>query len=81
LRCLATRWSRRGGSRSIADVVLDLVLPGAHGFDILGELVEEAPGRPVVVVSGLLAAEAKVRCLDIGAIDDVTKPSAWRSLS
>jgi DNA-binding response OmpR family regulator len=71
---------RRSRSNDYAGVVLDLVLPGADGFEILGELVEEKPQRPVIVVSGLFAAEAKVRCLDIGAIDYVTKPFSLAEL-
>jgi two-component system, OmpR family, response regulator len=65
---------QRTRSNHYAGVVLDLGLPDADGFELLGELVGERPGRPVVVVSALSAADAKVRCLDIGAVDYVTKP-------
>jgi DNA-binding response OmpR family regulator len=65
---------QRSRSTHHAGVVLDLLLPDADGFELLEALVDERPRRPVVVVSGVPAANAKARCLDIGAADYVTKP-------
>jgi len=65
---------QRARSDHYAGVVLDLLLPDADGFELLAVLVDEKPGRPVIVVSGLPEAEAKVRCMGLGAADYVTKP-------
>jgi CheY-like chemotaxis protein len=64
----------RSRSAHYVGVVLDLLLPDADGFELLQELVGEKPGRPVVVVSGLSEADAKPRCLELGAADYVVKP-------
>lgn len=65
---------RRSRSNHHAGIVLDLLLPDTDGFELLQALVREKPGRPVVVVSAVSAAEAKRRCLGLGATDYVAKP-------
>lgn len=54
-------------------IVLDLMLPGAHGLDILKVYRELAP-TPVLVLSARNETPTKVRALDLGADDYVTKP-------
>ncbi len=74
-------WWRRGREVTAADVrevdlvVLDLMLPGTHGLDVLSSL-REAGHRdlPVIVLSGLDDGATKVRALRLGADDYVTKP-------
>jgi|SRR5690606_12409018 len=61
----------RGG----ADVILlDLVMPGRSGLDMLRELAERGDGPPVVVVSATRAIPPAVEAMKLGAIDFVTKP-------
>jgi two-component system response regulator MtrA len=54
-------------------VVLDLMLPGAHGLDILKSYRETAE-TPVLVLSARNETSTKVRALALGADDYVTKP-------
>jgi DNA-binding response OmpR family regulator len=55
-------------------VVLDLVLPDVDGISILGSLRELMPEQRVLVMSALADSHSKVRCLELGACDYVTKP-------
>ena len=55
-------------------VVLDLMLPGVDGLTILEHIREEDPSVPVVVLTALGSDADKVRGLDLGASDYVTKP-------
>ena len=54
-------------------VVLDLMLPGAHGLDIL-KTYRELAETPVLVLSARNETSTKVRALALGADDYVTKP-------
>lgn len=54
-------------------VVLDLMLPGEHGLDILKRLRRESD-VPVLVLSARNETGDKVRALKLGADDYVTKP-------
>jgi len=54
-------------------LILDLMLPGAHGFDVLKKL-RGASDVPVLVLSARNDAHDKVRALELGADDYVTKP-------
>ena len=53
--------------------VLDLMLPGAYGLDVLKHL-RAAADLPVLVLSARTEALDKVRALELGADDFVTKP-------
>jgi putative two-component system response regulator len=58
-------------------ILLDLQMPGVSGYDILKRLPEVFPPsdfRPVLVFTGDDSAEAKVRALNLGASDFITKP-------
>jgi DNA-binding response OmpR family regulator len=55
-------------------VVLDLLLPGIDGVGVLRELMLRHPGQQVLILSAIAEVEAKVRCLDLGAADYLTKP-------
>ncbi len=54
-------------------VVLDLVLPDGQGVDVCRE-VRRWSGLPIVVLSAVGDEREKVRALDAGADDYVTKP-------
>jgi len=53
--------------------LLDLQLPDRSGFDLLPELRRRS-AMPVIVVTARLLGDDKVRALDLGADDYVTKP-------
>jgi len=54
-------------------LVLDLMLPGAHGLDVLKHL-RRGSDVPVLVLSARNDTADKVRALELGADDYVTKP-------
>lgn len=55
-------------------VLLDVVLPGASGFDLLPELRASRPTLPVILVTARGAEEDRVHGLRMGADDYVVKP-------
>ncbi len=55
-------------------VVLDLMLPGLDGLEVLRRIRARDPSLPVVVVTALGSETDKVKGLDLGATDYVTKP-------
>ena len=61
-------------------MVLDLMLPGRDGIDILRALRGRGLSTPVIVVSARDAVEDRVRGLDVGADDYLVKPFAFEEL-
>jgi two-component system KDP operon response regulator KdpE len=55
-------------------VVLDLGLPDADGMTLLGELRSAGDFTPVIVLTARGDEDSKVRALDLGADDYITKP-------
>jgi two-component system KDP operon response regulator KdpE len=55
-------------------VVLDLGLPDGDGLDIIKELRDSGSAAPIIVLSSRTDEAGKVRALDLGADDYVTKP-------
>jgi DNA-binding response OmpR family regulator len=55
-------------------VVLDLMLPGIDGLEILRRIRSSDAALPVVVLTALAGEGDKVQGLDLGANDYVTKP-------
>lgn len=62
-------------------VVLDLMLPGLDGFDILAELRRRGRNMPVIILSARGQLDDKVRGLGLGADDYMTKPFSIRELA
>ena len=62
-------------------VVLDLMLPGKSGLDVLATLREDKPGLPVIVLTALGEVEHRVAGLDAGAVDYLTKPFSLTELA
>jgi two-component system KDP operon response regulator KdpE len=61
--------------QNVADVlVLDLGLPGLDGFEIIKQLRDSGSALPIIVLSSRTDESGKVRALDLGADDYVTKP-------
>ena len=69
----------RGGAHAI--ILLDLMLPGMPGLDVLRALRTEGLPTPVIVVSAKDAQTDKISCLDAGADDYVTKPFSLEELA
>jgi DNA-binding response OmpR family regulator len=55
-------------------VLLDLMLPDVSGFEVCKKIRETDPAIAIIVVSGRDADTDKVRGLDLGADDYITKP-------
>jgi len=55
-------------------VILDLMLPGANGFDVLESIRIKDETTPVLIVSAKYQDTDKIKGLKIGADDYLTKP-------
>jgi DNA-binding response OmpR family regulator len=61
-------------------VVLDLMLPGLDGFDVCRQMRSQGVDTPVLVISARDAVRDRVRGLDCGADDYLTKPFAFEEM-
>ena len=55
-------------------VILDLMLPDMEGFEVVRRMRSSRISTPVLVLSGLTAAQSKVKAFGVGADDYLTKP-------
>jgi len=62
-------------------VVLDLMLPGRSGIEVLGELHAAKPALPVIVLTARGEVEERVAGLDAGAVDYLIKPFSLNELA
>jgi DNA-binding response OmpR family regulator len=62
-------------------VVLDLMLPGRSGFQVLRDIRAKKSSLPVLILTAKDAMEERVAGLDAGADDYMTKPFALAELS
>ena len=71
----------RRASESLFDLItLDLSLPGLGGMAVLTAIVEQDPSARVLVLSAVEGTQARVRCLELGAVDFLAKPFAVAEL-
>ena len=61
-------------------VLLDVNLPGKSGFEILRDMREESNDSPVLMLTARDSVEDKVKGLDEGADDYLTKPFSFDEL-
>jgi len=61
-------------------VILDLMLPGRDGFEVLQGTLEADPPPPVLVLSARNGVATKVAALDAGASDYLGKPFSFDEL-
>lgn len=61
-------------------VILDLMLPDADGLMVLEKLRNRKGGPPVLILSARAAVDDKVKGLELGADDYMTKPFAFVEL-
>ncbi|HEY2803291.1 MAG TPA: response regulator transcription factor [Actinomycetota bacterium] len=61
-------------------VVLDIVMPEIDGTTVLRRLLAERPSQPVLILSALNDTASKVRCLELGAEDYISKPFSLEEL-
>src|SRR5438105_13427709 len=80
---LATRLAegREGAGQTTYDVIiLDVRLPGGTLFELCGERRRQGVTTPVLMLTALHAVDDRVRGLEVGADDYLTKPFAFREL-
>ncbi len=61
-------------------VLLDVVLPGRNGVEILRDIVATYPGLPVLMMSGNATLEVAVEAVRLGAVDFLEKPIGTEKL-
>ncbi|RYZ99348.1 MAG: response regulator transcription factor [Proteobacteria bacterium] len=61
-------------------VVLDVMLPDQTGFDTAASMRREGYGGPILFLSALSGTKDKVRGLDVGGDDYLTKPFSFDEL-
>ena len=62
-------------------IILDLVLPKVDGLEVLTYIRKRKPPPPVLILSGRARVEDRVKGLDLGADDYLTKPFSFSELS
>jgi two-component system, OmpR family, response regulator len=55
-------------------VILDILLPGRDGLEVLRELHRERPDLPVLILSARADLATKLRGFELGAVDYIAKP-------
>lgn len=61
-------------------VLLDVMLPGMDGFEVLKKIREKKNSLPVIMLTAREEENDKVLGLDLGADDYITKPFSMREL-
>lgn len=61
-------------------IVLDLMLPGMHGLDVLQRLRQIGKDSHILILSAMDRIEDRVRGLELGADDYMVKPFAFEEL-
>lgn len=61
-------------------IVLDLMLPGKNGFEICRDIRQRGMSTPVIMLTARSQEADKIRGLEIGADDYVTKPFSLAEL-
>jgi two-component system OmpR family response regulator len=69
----------RGGAFAL--LVVDRMLPGLNGIELISRLRDENVRVPVLVMSALSAVDERVRGLKAGGDDYLTKPFAFAELA
>lgn len=71
---------RRALREGFDAVVLDLMLPGRDGLQVLASLQAAKPNLPVIVLTAKSDVEDRVAGLDAGAVDYLVKPFSLAEL-
>lgn len=55
-------------------VILDIMMPGMSGLQVLGKITEISPGTPVILLTGIGSTTEGIAGMKIGAYDYLMKP-------
>lgn len=61
-------------------ILLDIMIPGQNGFEVLKSLREFSIETPIIFISALNEREHIVKGLDLGAVDYIKKPFDFEEL-
>ncbi len=67
-------------NRDVDLVVLDRMLPGRDGIEVLKSIRLARPALPVILLTAKAEIDERIEGLDLGATDYVTKPFSFREL-
>jgi CheY-like chemotaxis protein len=62
-------------------ILLDLLMPGMTGFEVLEYMKENNIGIPAIVVSADIQETTKEKCLSLGAVNFLNKPPQKEALN
>ena len=71
----------RAGQTTYDLIILDLMLPGIDGWSVCRKLRAQGHHTPILILSARGQVEDRVRGLELGADDYLTKPFAFSELS
>jgi DNA-binding NtrC family response regulator len=54
--------------------LVDLIMPGKNGIDVLKEIKEHSPNAKVIIITGFATIESAVEAMKAGASDYISKP-------
>ena len=75
-----TKGLELAASGSFDLILLDLMLPGMNGFDVIKNLRSLDIHTPIFILSALTTTDQVVKALDLGAVDYIKKPFEWEEL-
>lgn len=67
--------------QSIHLVILDLRMPEIDGFQVLEQIKQKHPGKPVIILTGSHEVKDAVSAMQMGAVDFMTKPVSAERLT
>jgi CheY-like chemotaxis protein len=62
-------------------VICDLKMPRMNGITTISRLREQAPGLPIVMLTGYLEPQIIAQCTELGGVEMLRKPFLFRELS
>ncbi len=60
--------------QKIGIVLLDILMPGSKGTELLPEIIRATPEIPIIMLTALNSVDTAVECMRLGAFDYLVKP-------
>ncbi len=71
---------KKADQRGFDAIILDLVMPGKSGIEVLREIKKKHPDLQIIILTGHGSIEAGVEAIKEGAIDFLQKPLDFEKL-